>query len=228
MANAVPPATAGLLAVIRKRPGWAEAVERLQGLAADRGDGPHRAAEAYGAVYEGRRGAMVFDVILSRQRRYPSVVVPRVEKWATGGEPSLARLAQNGVEASDFGLQRSEPATLQAVATNLLAYCRTEGLSEDEGCRAWADRVQGLEHAPKLDPVVGGVSGIGTALFAYMRMRCGADALKPDLRVARALRDLGFDLPADEHSILVVAMAAAAELDISLLVLDQMLWGRDG
>lgn len=37
-----------------------------------------------------------------------------------------------------------------------------------------------LEHAPKLDPIVGGVSEIGRARFAYMRMQCGADPLKPD------------------------------------------------
>ena len=105
--------------------------------------------------------------------------------------------ARDGVEATKFGLQRTEPATLQVVAANLLSFCQDEGLGEDEGCRVWADRVQGLEHAPKLDPIVGAVSGIGPALFAYMRMRCGADALKPDLRVARALRDLGFHAPGD-------------------------------
>ena len=217
-----------VLAVIRKRPGWAEAVERLRDLAATRGDGPSRAAKAYRTIYQGRRGAMVFDVVVSRQRKYQSVVLPRVEKWETGGEPTLARLARDGVEAAEFGLQRTEPVTLQTVATNLLSFCRAEGLAEDAGCQAWADRVQGLEHAPKLDPIVGGVSGIGPALFAYMRMRCGADALKPDLRVARALRDLGFEVPGDGHSVLVVARAAAAELGVSLLVLDQLLWGRDG
>jgi hypothetical protein len=208
-------AMAGVLPVMRKRSRWPEAVERLRNLAASRGDGPHRAAEAYGEVYRGRRGAMVFDVVVSRQRKYQSVVLPRVEKWAAAvGEPSLARLAQTEVDAKQFGLQRTEPLTLQTVATNLLSFCQAEGLSEDEGCRAWADGVQGLEHAPKLDPVVGGVSGIGPALFAYMRMRCGADALKPDLRVANSLRVLGFDVPADEHSILVVARAAAAELGV--------------
>jgi hypothetical protein len=171
---------------------------------------------------------MVFDVVVSRQRKYDSVVLPRVEKWAAAGDPSLARLAQSEVQAEQFGLQRTEPVTLQTVAANLLAFCRDQGLSEDEGCRAWADGVQDLEHAPKLDPIVGGVWGIGPALFAYMRMRCGSDALKPDLRVASTLRKLGFDVPGDEHSILVVARAAAAELGVSLLVLDQLLWGRDG
>jgi len=46
--------------------------------------------------------------------------------------------------------------------------------------------------------------------------------------VANSLRVLGFDVPGDEHSILVVARAAAAGLGVSLLVLDQLLWGRDG
>ena len=216
------------LAVLRKRRDWPAAVENLRQLAANRGDGPTRAAEAYGAVYEGSRGAMVFDVVVSRQRKYRSVVLPRVEKWSAGGEPSLARLAREGVEASAFGLQRTEPVTIQTVASNLLTFCRDEGLGEDEGCRAWAAGVHGLEHAPKLDPIVGSVPGIGPALFAYMRMRCGADALKPDLRVAQALRDLGFDVTGDQHSILVIARAAATELDVSLLVLDQLLWGRDG
>ena len=61
-----------------------------------------------------------------------------------------------------------------------------------------------------------------------MRMRCGADAIKPDLRVANALRQLGFDAGNDPHSILVLARAAATELGVGLLVLDQLLWGRDG
>lgn len=51
------PTTAGVLAVMRKRQHWSQAVERLRDLAGSRGDGPHRAAEEYGEVYRGRRGA---------------------------------------------------------------------------------------------------------------------------------------------------------------------------
>jgi hypothetical protein len=61
-----------------------------------------------------------------------------------------------------------------------------------------------------------------------MRMRCGADAIKPDLRVRASLQALGFGVPRDEHSILVVARPATRELGISLLVLDQLLWWSDG
>ena len=156
---------AGLLTVMRQRSGWPEAVKRLRGLAASRGNGPHKAAEEYAHVYRDRRGAMVFDVVVSRQRKYQSVVLPRVEKWVrTVEEPSLARLAHSEIDPKQFGLQRTEPLTLQTVATNLLSFCQAEGLSEDDGCRAWAFGVHGLEHAPKLDPVVGGVPGIGPAL----------------------------------------------------------------
>ena len=42
---------------------------------------------------------------------------------------------------------------------------------------------------------VGATNGIGPALFAYLRMRSGADALKPDLRVRESLNRLGFGLP---------------------------------
>jgi len=81
-----------------------------------------------------------------------------------------------------------------------------------------------LEHAHGLDPVVGSVRGIGPALFAYMRMRCGADALKPDLRVRNALRSVGLAVPSGEHEILVLARALAQEIGISALQLDQLLW----
>jgi hypothetical protein len=38
------------------------------------------------------------------------------------------------------------------------------------------------------------------------------------------LHRLGFEVPVGEHAILVVADAAAAELGVDLLVLDQLLW----
>ena len=65
---------------------------------------------------------------------------------------------------------------------------------------------------------------MGPALFAYLRMRCGADAIKPDLRVRDALNDLGFEVPNDPHAILIVASSAAKELGTTKLALDQLLW----
>ena len=137
-------------------------------------------------------------------------------RWLAGHELAQKR----------YGLRSGESATIAALACNLVDFVdeRSLGEQEDEGCMQWAQGVAGLEHAPGLDPVAGSVTGIGPALFAYLRMRSGADALKPDLRVARALRKLGFYVPVGEHAILVVAHAAADEAAISPLVLDQLLW----
>jgi hypothetical protein len=187
-----------------------------------------RAASEYGQVYRERRGAMVFDVVVSRQRRYDSRVLRAVEKWeANAGEPTLAWLASNIPVASDYGLRKGEPETMHSVARNLLQLAGDLDIEEDDVCRIWADRVEGLEHAPKLDPVVGAVKGIGTALFAYMRMRSGGDALKPDVRVTKGLRKLGFTVPRDGHAVLILARAVAAELGITLLTLDQLLWALE-
>jgi len=113
---------------------------------------------------------------------------------------------------------------MQGVASGLRRYCQQHGSGEEEGVGRWARSAAPFEHAPKLEPYVGSVKGMGPALLAYLRMRCGADAIKPDLRVRDALNRLGFQVPNDEHSILVVAHAAADHLRVYRLVLDQLLW----
>lgn len=101
-------------------------------------------------------------------------------------------------------------------------------MNENEACKAWADRCEGVEHAPSLDPVVGNVKGIGPALFACMRMRSGSSAIKVDVRVRKSLRSLGFRIPDSDHATIVVARAAAESIDVDLLVLDQLLWHANG
>lgn len=214
-----------MLTILRKREGWVEAVAKLEDLAAQKGDDARRAAKDYANVYEGRRGAMVFDVVASRQRKYNPRVLTLVAQWeASVAKPTLHAMASGTLKAKDFGLREKEPATMQTVAANLLAFADELDVSDDEACRLWAEGADRLQHAHMLDPVVGSVSGIGLALFAYMRMRCGANALKPDVRVAKALRGLGFTTPGDAHSVITIAQGAAAEIDLDLLSLDQLLW----
>ncbi|WP_134124148.1 hypothetical protein [Kribbella kalugense] len=179
-------------------------------------------AKDYANVYAGRRAAMVFDVVASRQRRYLQRVLPMVERYEAS-MPTLSSLAANG-PGQGHSLRHGEPETMQAVAAGLLRFATDYGLAEEDAVKAWADGVDELVHAIRLDPYVGSVSGIGPALFAYLRMRCGADALKPDLRVHRALVNLGFLVPREEHALLVASEAVASELGISRLVLDQLLW----
>jgi hypothetical protein len=200
-------------------------MDRLRQLYAQGGAAAQEAAVRYGQKYAGRRGAMVVDVVASRQRNYLSKVRRIVDRWREEAkEPTLAWLAANPPDRARLGLMASEPKTMRQVAENLSAFARSRRLDEEKGCYLWAKKVDGLEHAHGLDPVVGGVSGIGPALFALMRMHCGGNAIKPDLRVRRELRHLGFMVPGGEHAILVVAKAAAAELGVDLLVLDQLLW----
>ena len=197
---------------------------RLRRLYAQGGAAAQKEAAQYGQKYAGQRGAMVVDVVASRRRNYLSKVRHIVNAWREEArEPTLAWLAANPPDGARLGLMASEPETMRQVAENLVAFASSRRLDEDTGCRTWAEEVDGLEHAHRLDPVVGGVSGIGPALFADMRMRCGAKALKPDARVGRELCRLGFEVPAGEHAILVVAKAAA-ELAVDMLVLDQLLW----
>jgi hypothetical protein len=56
-------------------------------------------------------------------------------------------------------------------------------------------------------------------------MRCGADAIKPDVRVREALGSLLFPLgDGSDLALLCVAGAAAEELGVTRLQLDQLLW----
>ncbi|GAA1962332.1 hypothetical protein [Amycolatopsis minnesotensis] len=213
------------LLLLRQRPDWPAAVRELKVRAERHGAAASEAARNYAQVYAGRRGAMVFDVVASRQRRYEQRVLPLVERWASEHAPgSLAVMATSPPDPGTYGLLASEPHTMRTIARNLADLANRLGVDEDRACLAWAENVRGLEHAHGLDPVVGAVKGIGPALFAYLRMRCGADALKPDVRVAKGLRALGFQVPSDQHSIMVVARAAATEIDFDLLALDQLLW----
>lgn len=142
--------------------------------------------------------------VASRQRRYSTRVRKIVGDWkARNDEHTIAWLADHPVERELYGLSENEVTTIHEVANRLRSF------------------------APRLDPVVGSVKGIGLALFAYARMRSGADAIKPDIRVIRAMRSLGFSVPKDDHAVLLIARAAADEIGVSRLVLDQLLWCLD-
>ncbi len=121
-------------------------------------------------------------------------------------------------------MRAGEGETMRGVAAGLVRYCDDHGLDTEAGVRSWADATAGLVEVHRLDPFVGEVKGIGPALFAYLRMRAGGDGLKPDVRVRRALKHVGFNPPAGDVALLRIGAGAASELDVSLLELDQLLW----
>ncbi len=218
------------LELLRADPAWEPAVLRLKDLKKASGAQAESSAHAYVGVYAGRRGAMILDVVASRQRSYKNRVEPMVANWmAASPEHTITALAANRLNAKQYGLSEAEVETIATVAQRFREFAEAEGLTatadEDQLCLRWAQRYGPFEHAPRLDPVIGSVKGIGLALWSYMRMRSGANTLKVDVRVRKALMNLGFSVPRDsDHAVLVIAKAAAEEAGSPLLVLDQLLW----
>ncbi len=205
-------------------PQWKHAMTRLRALLDQHGAEAHQRAANYSERYKGQRAAMVFDVVASRQRCYETRVLPMINVFTrTPAASSLRALAEQG-PGIGHGLRSGEGATMQAVASGLVRFAAEHDLDDDDATRAWAESAAPYEHAPKLEPYVGSAKGMGPDLFAYLRMRSGADALRSDFRVRASLGRLGFEVPRDRHAILIVAHAAAAELAVSRLVLDQLLW----
>lgn len=218
------------LGLLRADAAWEPAVARLRELKQSGGAQAEAAAADYVGVYAGRRGAMIVDVVASRQRSYVKRVRPMVAAWVTAHqEPTITVLAANRLDAAQYGLSEAEVETIATVAQRFREFAEAEGLTatadEDQLCLRWAERYGPFEHAPRLDPVVGSVKGIGLALWSYMRMRSGANTLKVDVRVRKALMNLGFSVPRDsDHAVLIIAKSAAEEAGLPLLVLDQLLW----
>jgi hypothetical protein len=214
-----------VLELLRQRPDWHDGIATIRRLHEAAGEQARADAEAYGAVYEGRRAPMVFDVVASRRRSYPKRVLPLVAQFSeTPASASLEALAADG-PGKGWGLRTTEPETIRLVAAGLLRFAGDHDCDGDDvTVRLWADRTLPVVDAHDLDPYVGSVSGIGLALFAYMRMRSGGDGLKPDIRVRRGLTKAGFHVPRSDLAMLRLAEAVAAEADVPLLVLDQLLW----
>jgi len=186
-------------------------------------------AKQYFGRYAQRRGSMVVDVVASAWRNYDRVeiqIVPAFEKSVR--TPNLKSLAKETPNIP--GLRGGEAATMQAVAAGLLRFAKEKRpamLNDDEKIvKAWAKYAEPFRFDTKGEPYVGAVKKFGPALFAYLRMRAGADAIKADVWVARVLAEHGatFKKATDVIEVTRYAEAVAEAMGISRLVLDQMLW----
>lgn len=114
---------------------------------------------------------------------------------------------------------------IRKVAAGLERFRDEHGLDEETAVRRWAEGAAPFERHHDDEPCVGAIKGIGVATFAYLRMRCGADAIKPDVRVRSALGSLLFPLAdGSDLALFCVAGAAAEELGVTRLQLNQLLW----
>jgi hypothetical protein len=186
-------------------------------------------AATYASRYDNRRGAMVVDVVASAARNYDRVeqtIVPGFERLAHN-KPTLEALAKSDpAQLKTLGLRANEPNTMIEVAKGLIQFGSDRNVTGDDAiCRAWGEHAEEWRRTPKLDPYVG-VKGIGIALYAYLRMRSGADAIKPDVWIARLLQQYGATIrnPKDALEVMQCAEQVALAAKISRLTLDQMLW----
>jgi hypothetical protein len=170
-------------------------------------------------AYVGKRGLMVVDVVGSMRRKYKEYVVPKllpsyVEKAA---DLSLATLAST--PPVWMKLKTGEAGVMTLVARGLIAHGKANGLvSEDEICNHWA--ASGNYGSEIID-----IKGIGPALHEYLRMLCGADTLKVDVRVINGLKGLGINADLfTADGLLEVCKALAADIGCTLIELDQILW----
>lgn len=212
---------------MRSHPSWNAAADQLRTLHSEHPEAA-RAADGYAERYAHRRASMVFDVVASHRRRYREVVLPAVRRFeAQWPDLTLAGLATGGPFAG-LGLPAMRWATIVRVSGGFERYRDDQpvlaDVLDDELVFHWATAVEAVRLAPRLDSYVGAVPGIGIALFAYLRMRSGADAFKPDVRIRKHLGRLRFPIPAGEAALLLVGEAAAEELAIRRLELDQLLW----
>ena len=170
-------------------------------------------------LYIGKRGLMVVDVVASRQRKYDEYVKPKLLPTyvAKATDLSLSTLSNNA--PTWMKLRDGEALVMKKVAEEILTYSKLGNVSdEDELCRVWAD--DKIYSSRVLE-----IKGIGPALYQYLRMLCGADSLKSDLRVKRGLKKLG--LPVEwftDEGVLALCEMLAREVGCSLVELDQCLY----
>ena len=144
---------------------------------------------------------------------------------ANNAGATLASLAANGA-----GTVPGKPhtwkghATIKGVASALLNFGGIAA-TDQQRMTDWATQAVPFRDHHRLDPV-GGVNGIGPALFNYLLMRSGADAIKPDGRVKKHLKASGLTTtkPIDDLDALFLAEAMAEELSKSRLWFDKLLW----
>jgi len=184
-------------------------------------------AQQFGDVYRDRRGAMVVDVVASRQRNYLKVVVPRiVNVFEAAQTPTLLSLAQNPPDY--LKLRTGEVQTMVNVAIELLAFGeRSKLTNENEICYNWAMLPSTYEpEDPDVENLaIAEISGIGPALLEYLRMRSGGNSLKVDVRVKNSLRAIGVPVEyLSDRGVYAVCQTISTELGISMLELDQILW----
>lgn len=171
----------------------------------------------------------VIDCVLSLNRPYDSVVLPRVTRFRerhpgartlddlanlAAGYPTPAKFLHDELDMKDP--KRAE--VLLGVVNYLrAAQARFAGATEEDRLRAWA-----LDARPG-DHLSTGVGGFALAGFQYLRLLLGAETAKPDVHIIRYVaRALGRKVT-DVEALLVLEKAAALN-GVSARRYDRSMW----
>ena len=181
-------------------------------------------------MYQNKRALMVIDVVASRQRHYQTQVKKIVSNYESEMDDlTLDFLAINPPEW--LKLKKREPETISLVAQALVDYGRSiNSQNDEETCAKWALLNSGGLRNQSIDPFMKGVLdiwGIGEVLLEYLRLLCGADTLKVDVRVMEHLQELG--VPTElftPKGLLEVCRAISDRTELSLAEIDQLLWNK--
>ena len=176
-------------------------------------------AGALAGTYVGKRGPMVVDVVGSMRRKYKEFVVPKLLPSYIDKAKDLSLATLANTPPVWMKLKTGEADVMSMVARELIAHGKRNGLSSEEDiCKHWA--TSGNYGSEVID-----IKGIGPALHEYLRMLCGADTLKVDVRVINGLVGLGINANLfTSDGLLEVCKAIAKDVGCTLTELDQILW----
>ena len=197
---------------------WDKAVNTIRTGLEDNPDIRLKAGTLSG-TYVGKRGLMVVDVVGSMRRKYKEYVVPKLLPSYVEKAKDLSLVTLANTPPVWMKLKTGEAGVMSLVARELIAHGKRNGLSSEEDiCKHWAT-------AGNYGPEVIDIKGIGPALHEYLRMHCGADTLKVDVRVINGLVSLGINANLfTSDGLLEVCEAIAKDVGCSLTELDQILW----
>jgi len=173
--------------------------------------------------------ARVIDCVLSLNRNYAKVVVPRVQAFITRFPKTkscveLAAMIVSCSSTQQFSkemLRYNSPAfgdRLLAVPRYLIKYQQASAASAEERClRCWATSSKPQDYLGL------GIDGFGLAGFQYLRVLFGADTSKPDIYIIRYIsKAVGRNVSA--MNALMILERAGLMASRSVRRLDYLIW----
>ena len=179
--------------------------------------------------WPGRTALCVIDCILSLNRPYDSVVLPRVTSFCQKHPEvtdllTLSNLLERYTEPGSFiaselnySFVGRENILREVVSAMLGIGCRYPGETEWDRLVTWAHATTPGEYRTI------GVRGFALAGFQYLRMLFGVQTTKPDMHIIRFVSDVTGAVINDFEA-LALLEAAAKQIGLPLREVDNVIW----